>query len=185
MLFPKRKDEAFCFTGYADRCWPSAGHLNALGSLTSDEVDVSAVTSCVCSLYGYNTLDINEARYKLFMRVSGGRGKNPLSNLKNINSASLSPYAKSLGNHIKRAQFVAMLWKKADGNNPTGGLNPKDYGWQIVDDMLEPDWYAGNSIPDSLSNDDDETDETPMNIMNQVTNLNGVRVMIVTTTDKR
>ena len=33
--------------------------------------------------------------------------------------------------------------------------------------MLEPDWYAGNSTPDSLSNDDDESDETPINIMNQ------------------
>ena len=41
-----------------------AGHLNALGSLTSDEVDAPAVTSCVCSLYGYSTLDINEARKK-------------------------------------------------------------------------------------------------------------------------
>ena len=31
----------------------------------------------------------------------------------------------------------------------------------------KPDWYAGNSTPDSLSNDDDESDETPINIMNQ------------------
>ena len=65
------------------------------------------------------------------------------------------------------AQFVAMMWKKADGINPTGGLNPNDYGWHIVDDILEPDWYAGNSAPNSLSNDDDESDETPINIMNQ------------------
>ena len=48
-----------------------------------------------------------------------------------------------------------MMWKKADGNNPTGGLNPKDCGWQIVDVILEPDWYAGNSAPDFLRNDDD------------------------------
>ena len=60
-----------------------------------------------------------------------------------------------------------MMWKKTDENNPTGGLNPKDYGWLIVDDMLEPDWYAGNPAPDSLSNDDDESDETPITIMNQ------------------
>ena len=60
-----------------------------------------------------------------------------------------------------------MMWKKADGNNPTGGLNLNDNGWHIVDDILEPDWYAGNSAPDSLSNDDDESDETHINIMNQ------------------
>ena len=46
-------------------------------------------------------------------------------------------------------------------------MNPKDYGWQIVYDMLEPDWYAGNSAPDSLGNDDNESDETSINIMNQ------------------
>ena len=60
-----------------------------------------------------------------------------------------------------------MMWKKADGINPTGGLNPNDYGWHIVDDILEPDLYAGHSAPKSLSNDDDESDETPINIMNQ------------------
>ena len=41
------------------------------------------------------------------------------------------------------------MQKKPDGNNPTGGLNPKDNGWQIVVDMLEPDRYDGNSAPDS------------------------------------
>ena len=58
------------------------------------------------------------------------------------------------------------MLQKADGKNPTGALNLKHYGWQIVDDMLEPDWYADNSASDSLSNDDDESDETPINIMN-------------------
>ena len=58
---------------------------------------------------------------------------------------------------------------KVDGNNPTCDLNPRDYGLQIVDGMLEPDWYAGNSVPDSLGrpNDDEESDETHINIMNQ------------------
>ena len=112
----------------------------------SDEVNVQAVTLIVCSLYGYNTPDFNEARYKSFMRVGGGKGKKPLANLKKINCVSLPPCVKSLENHITRAQFLAMLWKKADGNNPTGGLNPEDYVWKIVDDMLEPDWYAGNQI---------------------------------------
>ena len=55
-----------------------AGYLNALGLLTSNEVDDPKVTSCVCSLYSYNTLDINEARYKSRMRVNGGKGKNHL-----------------------------------------------------------------------------------------------------------
>ena len=69
-----------------------------------------------------------------------------------------------------------MLCKKAHGNNPTSGFNSKDYGWQFVDDILEPGWYAGNSIPDSLSNDDEVSDETPINKMEQMTNthLNGV-----------
>ena len=58
-----------------------AGQLNALWSLTSDEVDVPAFTSFLYSLYGFNTTDINEARYKSCMRISCGKGKKPLANL--------------------------------------------------------------------------------------------------------
>ena len=53
-------------------------HVMALQFLASVEVDIPAVTSFICTLYGYKTADINEARYKAFMGMSGGDvEKNP------------------------------------------------------------------------------------------------------------
>ena len=79
----------------------SGTYKMALQSLTSDEVNVPAVTSYVCSLYGFKTNDVNEARYKAFLRMSGGNQKDPLSKIKKINCGALPPCAKTLQNHIK------------------------------------------------------------------------------------
>ena len=81
-------------------------HVLAMRSLTTDKVDIPAVTSFVCSLYGFTTSDINEARYKAFIGISGGNEKEPLARIKKINCASLTLCSKTLGNHIKRAQYV-------------------------------------------------------------------------------
>ena len=89
-------------------------HTRALISLSSDDVDVPGITTFVCSLYGFGTSDINEARYKSFMRTSKGGDAAPLAGLKKINCASLPPCSKSLDQHIKRAQFVAKMRKMAD-----------------------------------------------------------------------
>ena len=45
---------------------------------TTEEMDVLAVTSFVCKLYGYKTSIILEARYKAFMWMSGCTGKDLL-----------------------------------------------------------------------------------------------------------
>ena len=102
-------------------------HAMALRLLTSDEVDIPGVTSFVRSVYGFTTLYINESRYKTFMRMSGGDEKDPLATIKKINCASLPPYNKTLGNHVKRAPFVSMMWKRADQTEPTGDASPTDY----------------------------------------------------------
>ena len=73
-------------------------HVTALRSLTSIEVDMPGVTSFVCSMYGFTTSDINEARYKAFIRMSGGDEKYPLATIKKSNCASLPPCNKTLGN---------------------------------------------------------------------------------------
>ena len=107
-------------------------YVMALRSLTSEEVDIPAVTSFVCSLFGFKTFDINEARYKAFMCMSGGTEKEPLTRIKMTNCAPLPPCTKALGNHIKRAQYVARIWKRADKTDPTGGASPTDYGWKLT-----------------------------------------------------
>ena len=126
-------------------------HVMALQSLTTDDVDIPGVTAFVCLLYGFKTSDIIEARYKAFMRMSGGKGKDLLASLKKINCASLPPCAKTLLNHIKRAQYVARMWKRADETNPTADASPTDYGWNINQNCYEPDWFQGSSVPESLT----------------------------------
>ena len=118
-------------------------HVTALRSLTCDDVDMPGVTSFVCSMYGVTTSDINEARCKEFMRMSGGDEKDPLATIKKINCASLLPCNKTLGNHVKRAQFVSMMWKRADQTGPTGEANHTDYGWKENNNRVEPDWFPG------------------------------------------
>ena len=61
-------------------------HTRALISLSSDDVNVPGITTFVCSLYGFGTSDIKEARYKSFMRTSKGSDAAPLAGLKKINS---------------------------------------------------------------------------------------------------
>ena len=56
-------------------------HVMALQSLPTDEVDIPGVTTFVCLLYGFKTSDIIEARYKAFMSMSGGKGKDLLASL--------------------------------------------------------------------------------------------------------
>ena len=58
------------------------------------------------------------------MCMSGDQGKDLLARLKKINRASLPPCAKTLLNHIKRAQYVARMWRRADETNPTGDASP-------------------------------------------------------------
>ena len=125
-------------------------HVTALRSLTSDDVDMPCVTSFVCSMYGFTTSDINQARYKAFMHMNGGDEKESLATIEKINRASLPPCNKTLGNHVKRAQFVSMMWKRADQTDPTGEANPTDYGWKENSNRLEPDWFPGRSIPETL-----------------------------------
>lgn len=91
----------------------SESDISDLRSLTST-MDAPAITSFVCRLYGLRTSDINEARYKIFLRICGGKKANPLSKLKKLNCASLPPCEKVLTNHLKRTNYVARLWKRAD-----------------------------------------------------------------------
>ena len=112
-------------------------HLSALRSLTS-AVDVAAVTSYVCALYGHNIDDIDEARFKTFLRISGGKTDEPLANLKKMNCAILPPCSKTLLKHIERSNFVARMWRRADDVNPTEGQHPLHFGCVTSDSGFQP-----------------------------------------------
>ncbi|CAM1331032.1 Uncharacterised protein g10458 [Pycnogonum litorale] len=134
-------------------------YVTALQSLSSNDVDVKGVTSFVCSIYGFQSADINDARYKAFIRMSGGNANQQLANLKKINCASLPPCEKTLVNHIRRAHYVAKIWIRADQACPTEGDNPIDFGWAETDGCFVPVWYNGTQVPDSLTTNEEIQEE--------------------------
>ena len=125
-------------------------HVTALRSLTSIEVDMPGVTSFVCSMYGFTTSDINEARYKAFIRMSGGDEKYPLATIKKRNCASLPPCNKTLGNHVKRVQVVSMNLEESQSDGSKVEARPTEYGWKENNNRLEPDRFPGRSVPETL-----------------------------------
>ena len=83
------------------------------------------------------------------MRVNIGSHDRPLSEIRKTNHASLPPCGKSLQNHIRRAYYVAKIWKKADIYNPTDRKNPLNNRWIIDDNYLKLEWFFGISIPET------------------------------------
>ena len=131
-------------------------HNAAMCSLTS-EVDIPAVTPYVCSLYGFDTEDVDYARCLAFMRMVYGTTTKPLSlsKIKRINCTSIPPCSKTLLNHIRRSNYVAKLWKRAEQADPTEVEPAVKYDWTEMENGLEPEWFVGYSLPDSLDYDNE------------------------------
>ena len=95
-LFRKGKTTPF------KRLIESTEHIQAMRTLTTNEVDVKGVTSFICSLYEHNTSHVNDARYNVSIRLTGGGIKAHTRKIKNINCASL-PHVRNLWKSIYNA----------------------------------------------------------------------------------
>ena len=130
-------------------------HVTALRSLTSIEVDMPGVTSFVCSMYGFTTSDINETRYKAFIRMSGGDEKYPLDPTMQQNA--WQPRQKGTGcfdelgrEPIRRIQLARQDPPNTDGKRTTTawsqtgfheGLSQK-LSEPLVETMPQPAWMT-------------------------------------------
>ena len=45
---------------------------------------------------------------------------------------------------------MAVLWSNANTTSPDQGLCPTDYGWEVDSGLLQPIWFDGPAVPDSL-----------------------------------
>ena len=99
--------------------------------------------------------------------------ENPLANIKKIDCALLPPSRRALKKKLLRAHYVTILWSHADTSLPSQGLDPTDYGWCRKENLLQPKWFDGPSVPDTLFStnangedvneenvDDSDSDET-------------------------
>ena len=85
-----------------------------------------------------------------------GTSERIIDQIKRCNCASLPPCANTLRKHIKRANYVAKMWRSADEYDPTGGDSPLDYGWELGEYGLQPEWFDGSQLPDSLIQEENE-----------------------------
>lgn len=89
---------------------------------------------------------------------------NPLANVKKIDCSLLPPSRRSLEMHLLRARYVTIIWLNASSACPAEGLSPTDYRWIVNDKLLQPNWFDGPAIPDSLFTDETE-DVTEENVV--------------------
>ena len=124
-------------------------YVTALRSLTSIEVDMPGVTSFVCSVYGFTTSDINEARYNAFIRMSGGDEKYPLATIKKSNCAmqqnAWQPRQKGTGcfdglgrEPIRRIQLARQDPPNTDGKRTTTAWSQTGFQERLSQKLSEP-----------------------------------------------
>lgn len=149
----------------------STHHAESLAQLgeenaVSDEL-MRGIESFVCALYGYPDLsDINTVRHLMFQAKCAPKdNQDPLNKIKALNPSAMPPCSRVLVNKVKRANFVAAMWKKACTRCPIL-YSPVGNGWCLKAGKYQLNWYDGDQVPRSLADvlgssaldDDDEND---------------------------
>lgn len=123
-----------------------------------------------CILYGRKRFtSVDKLRFTMVKEKCDSANDN-IKLHRNADLSLLPPCSRSLAQHIRRANYQMVLWRRAHipvlhMPSPTDG-----HGWQLVNGYLEPLWFDGDAvpqfiaanIPDQDQNDyisDDEIDE--------------------------
>ena len=80
----------------------------------------------------------------------------PLDSIKSIDPTTFPPCRNVLSLHIKRAWYIARLYKTAFFAFPSNEYTPIDFGWQLsaCNDYLEMDWFHGEQVPSEIEDGD-------------------------------
>lgn len=70
--------------------------------------------------------------------------------VKKVNCAHLPLCAKTVHKRLQRANYVSIIWGKADLAHPRDGLDPLNYGWKEKHGCYIPEWFMGPALPDVL-----------------------------------
>lgn len=134
----------------------SANHADTLAQLgeettVNDEL-LRGVESFVCGLYGYpDQTSVNTVRHLIFQDKCAPKDEqDPLNKIKGLNPSALPPCSLVLTNKVRRANFVAAMWKKAATRCPII-YSPVRNGWCLKDGKYQLIWYDGDQVPRSLS----------------------------------
>ncbi len=107
----------------------------------------------VCSIYNVPTAKTtNDARIMLFhKKYSHVNAAMPLERVKKVDGSCLPPCSNAMKEKIKRSNYVAYIWKRANQMSPMpNDISPEDAGWQSLDTGYDIHWYTCNQMPTTL-----------------------------------
>ena len=95
----------------------------------------------VCPMYGGkpNDRSVDKIRYDRARQKYRPNGKSLLSCVKGLDISLLPPCQQALRKHILRANYQALIWRKADIAYPDIP-HPSGHGWNLSEDILSIDW---------------------------------------------
>ncbi len=103
-----------------------------------------------CVLYGHKRLkSVDDVRDVKLKKVCGRDG---LIKTTSVDLSYFPPCKRSLLQHIKRCNYQVAIWKCSHIAKPAIPPPGPEYGWTLNEntDKLEPLWFEGNPIPQSL-----------------------------------
>ena len=134
-------------------------------NLTEDIVN--CVEAFVCTMFNYSKLkNVNEARYAYFEEKCKPKvSSRPMDCIKAVDPSMFPPCKPVLLQQIKRAWFIARLYKNATEAEPLCNYTPLDYGWELSKEKtkIQVKWFEGDQVPfelEELSDDDENAGET-------------------------
>ena len=126
--------------------------FHALGSRVDIEDRVfKDLEKFTCLMYGSKLGDINSLRYEKFIERFSAKPGEVLTSYNGVDMSLLPPCRESLKMHVRRANYQALIWKKADQATPSIP-GPDGHGWNTnVEGELEICWTNGNLMPQELA----------------------------------
>ena len=123
-----------------------------LGESVTVPMEVSnAIQRFVCIMYGQqNLLFVDKAREMMFDNKYAPTNRDqPFDKIKKVEASSLPPCFSTLLEKIRRSNYVAYMWKRANLSDPRLP-DPEESGWVKKDSKYQLNWYTGNQLPSNL-----------------------------------
>ena len=146
-------------TRFAD-AFSSLGNAEKIDSAVADEIE-----RFTCNLYGFSKLTyVDDVRHALFQqKYLPKQNSSPFEKLQAFNPSSMPPCQQVLHNKIRRANFVASMWKKSNAKTPIV-MKAEDNGWNLDNGRYSINWFTcpqlPNTIIDIISDLDEQTDDS-------------------------
>ena len=123
--------------------------MSKIGENLNVTQDVTAtIEKFVCALYGKLHMNsVDDVRFAFFQQYYAPKKLNyPLEKIKGVNSNSMPLCSSTVLNKIRRANYVAYIWKNADLPRPCT-TSTAGHGWDIINGQCTIKWFDCDQVP--------------------------------------